>query len=339
MVYVKEKEITKKEINRIGERIKKEEITSEDYTKISEYRQEHSKVTTLFVNSIKNKKIIKDNKAIISRRLKRMPSIIRKLKRFEKMKLSSMQDLGGIRVIFEKLEDVITFSKELKEKTYPENSKNNFQITNEKNYIDTPKEDGYRSIHQIYKYNGSKETLKDYKIELQIRTKLQHQWATAIEIFDIIERTNLKFGEKDRKYNEFFNLVSVLFRQKEQKIYSDIEIKETRKRLKQLNSTYNILDKLDGLTTVKEKVPIDSGNLLMMLDILNKKISYTTNSDYKTINLIYKTLEEEYKDNNFIEIVLVTLDNLKELKKAYPNYFLDAKLFIKEVLNEIEKVQ
>ena len=40
-----------------------------------------------------------DSEAIFAKRLKRHPSIVSKLKRFDTMKLKNMQDIGGCRVI------------------------------------------------------------------------------------------------------------------------------------------------------------------------------------------------------------------------------------------------
>src|SRR2546428_3738699 len=40
-----------------------------------------------------------DNKAIVAQRLKRLPSIELKLRRFKDMRLSQMQDLGGCRAV------------------------------------------------------------------------------------------------------------------------------------------------------------------------------------------------------------------------------------------------
>lgn len=49
-------------------------------------------------------------------------------------------------------------------------------------YISTPKESGYRSLH--LKYKNKNKYRPDYdglQIEIQLRTKLQHIWATAVE--------------------------------------------------------------------------------------------------------------------------------------------------------------
>jgi ppGpp synthetase/RelA/SpoT-type nucleotidyltranferase len=49
-----------------------------------------------------------------------------------------------------------------------------FTFANEKNYIETPADSGYRSIHMVYKYDKGIELRKQCRVEIQIRTRLQH---------------------------------------------------------------------------------------------------------------------------------------------------------------------
>lgn len=44
------------------------------------------------------------------------------------------------------------------------------------------------------------------------------------------------------------------------------------------------------------------------------------------------------RSSYYIELVLISAGNLKEIKKAYPNYFLDTQDFIKIVQTICEKV-
>ena len=43
------------------------------------------------------------------------------------------------------------------------------KIIRENDYIKEPKQDGYRSYHLVFEYQGAKEDIKGYKIELQLR--------------------------------------------------------------------------------------------------------------------------------------------------------------------------
>lgn len=137
-------------------------------------------------------KLQKDGKyenSTLSRRLKRMPSIINKLVRFEGMSAARMQDIAGIRIIFANINQVNSFRNDCI-KSYSEKNNLLFILIDEDDYIFIPKNDGYRSIHQIYEYTGKKyPELKGLKVELQIRTALQHAWSTAIETLDLLNKS------------------------------------------------------------------------------------------------------------------------------------------------------
>jgi len=115
---------------------------------------------------------------IAAQRLKRMPTIIDKLKRYPAMKLTTMQDIGGVRAILASIRDVYKLVDE-----YKDSRRLSHELIDHKDYIQSPRsEDGYRSVHLIYRYKNKLAPNYDgLRIELQIRTKLQHIWATAVE--------------------------------------------------------------------------------------------------------------------------------------------------------------
>ena len=134
---------------------------------------------------------------LISQRLKRTPSIIQKLKINKKMKLARMQDIGGLRVVVDSLENLYNLHDQIRmSESYPA-FKSIF--ANEKDYIKDPKESGYRSLHLIYKYGKNSEESKKCRIEIQLRTKLHHAWATAVEVVGTYLNQPLKqsFGSED----------------------------------------------------------------------------------------------------------------------------------------------
>ena len=334
MVYINDEIVSKKELNRISKRIVENTDTIEDLQKLSDFRAEHSKIIKSFVwslRSIINNKKIKlsnRNRIIISQRLKRLPSIIGKLKRFPELRLSRMQDLAGARIILPNIKDTEEVANYLKNKVYKQKDKNNFLFVREKNYILEPKEDGYRSIHQIFKYQGKKESqLEGYQIELQIRTRLQHQWATSVEIIDSIKQQSLKTGGGDAYYREFFKLSSKLMEYIEFKKYMN-EISDKIKRLSDLDKEFNILKTLSSLRVVtKELEGIKSKEyLILILDYKGNTVRYIPVFE-ENISRDYLMYEQEYKGENN-NVVSVSVENLKNLKKAYPNYFLDAREFV-----------
>ena len=57
-------------------------------------------------------------------------------------------------------------------------------------YINNPKDNGYKSLHVICKCNG-------LPLEIQLRDDTQHAWATLVEITDQIYKTKLKENDDD----------------------------------------------------------------------------------------------------------------------------------------------
>jgi ppGpp synthetase/RelA/SpoT-type nucleotidyltranferase len=78
------------------------------------------------------------------------------------------------------------------------------KLVGQDDYIANPKFSGYRGIHLVYSYfSDRKETFNGLKIEIQIRTQLQHAWATAVEIVGFFRRELLKSGEGDHVWKHF----------------------------------------------------------------------------------------------------------------------------------------
>ncbi len=90
-----------------------------------------------------------------------------------------------------------------------------FELRND--YIRNPKEDGYKSIHLIGKFKNSEGELRS--IELQIRTKVQHSWATAVEIVDLFTNQSLKSNSGKTIWKDFFKHTSDQFALLENSIY------------------------------------------------------------------------------------------------------------------------
>ena len=84
-----------------------------------------------------------DSEALVAQRLKRAPSIIAKLQRFEGMQLSRMQDIGGLRAV---LRSKVELSQL---RTLYEGAYSTHELLSVRDYLNAPKSDGYRSIHQV----------------------------------------------------------------------------------------------------------------------------------------------------------------------------------------------
>ncbi|MDH3695228.1 MAG: RelA/SpoT domain-containing protein, partial [Gammaproteobacteria bacterium] len=70
------------------------------------------------------------------------------------------------------------------------------EFMHEDDYIKTPKMSGYRCLHLVYRFNS--ETRTDYNgllVKIQLRTEIQHAWATAVETVGAFLGQALKASE------------------------------------------------------------------------------------------------------------------------------------------------
>lgn len=115
--------------------------------------------------------------ALLSRRMKRMPFIIGKLRRFPVMEAGRMQDIGGVRVVADTVQDVYALYHAI---AGNEKCSRILELPPD-DCISRPKADGYRRLHQVFRYASRKHPeANGLRIELQIRTRLQHVWATTV---------------------------------------------------------------------------------------------------------------------------------------------------------------
>ena len=216
-----------------------------------------------------------------------------------------------------------------------------------------PKDDGYRSIHLIYKYKSDKEGKKDYNgllIEVQIRSKLQHLWATAIETVDFFTRQAIKSNEGQKEWMDFFKLVSSAFAIIEntpliQKTPTDE--KELYYQIKKKEEELQVIKIMGGwaqAVQVFEKASKEKPNLrffLLELDIIGEKLNITGYPEGQEEKAIakYAKAEKRNQGKREYDVVLVGVDATNDLRKAYPNYFADTKEFLenlKKILNKKE---
>ena len=124
-----------------------------------------------------------DAKAITAQRLKRLPSIQSNLKILENSKLARMQDIGGCRAIVRNIKSINALL-EVYEEANAKSPAGRSKLVGITDYIEDPRLTDYRSIHLLIEYESDTESRLMYnghKIEVQLRTTLQHSWATAVE--------------------------------------------------------------------------------------------------------------------------------------------------------------
>ncbi|MDO8460691.1 MAG: RelA/SpoT domain-containing protein [Nanoarchaeota archaeon] len=355
MVWTKPKGFSKSKIDWAGNVLISETSSTEEKENALEildnWRAIHRYPMHIFKKRLKgvSKKI--DKEALAVQRLKRLPSILKKLQRKyygnnPTMNLSQMQDIAGCRVVMSNVE----LAKRLYKESYIKGDLKHKKV-NEKDYITYPKEDGYRSIHLIYRYKSDKEGKKDYNgllVEVQIRSKLQHLWATAIETVDFFTRQAIKSNEGQREWIYFFRLVSSAFAIMENTSLvpnTPTDEKELYSQIKKKEEELQVIRVMSGwaqAVQVFEKASKERPNLrffLLELDIAGEKLNitgYPKGQEEKGIS-DYAKAEKRNQGKKEYDVVLVGVDATNDLRKAYPNYFADTNEFLenlKKILNK-----
>jgi putative GTP pyrophosphokinase len=305
---------------------------------INEWRASHMYPLNFMKSSLL--KLLNQNNIVpvlISQRLKRLVSITYKLDLNPQMGLGGMQDIGGYRAVLKDTKDLMRLHSLLQ-------STKTHKLLKINDYVADPKPSGYRSIHYIYEYSSTLEQFNGLRIELQIRTKLQHNWATAVETAGIITKTSLKSSQGPDSWLEFFKVISSLFAIKEGfpvlKEHSTRTMEDLMLDCELQSKKLKIIDILTGLRISANQIEtgkIKGDYYIIIINVKEHLVriqSYSKNN-FNQASEDYANIEKSITESEGA-VVLVTSDSIISLKKAYPSYFLDTSEFIAaiEKINE-----
>lgn len=338
----KEMKYTRNQINKAGEALIGEDPFKRQQAMelVTDWRQSHLPVLRelndelteyLTANGIKFE--------FSSHRIKRMQSIVEKLRNNEGMGLGGLQDIGGIRFVFPD-----TDTLELAEAVLQAFNPKNFERKKEYDYVGNPKPSGYRSVHYVYKCVSENPDCNGLQIELQIRTQLQHSWAMAVETASLISGTSLKASIQDGSvWRDFFKLVSAVFSKKEARPvleeYSDYNDEQLCERYFYFAEEHKLVDTLRALRVAvdydQHKKAGDS-YCLLIINFVRKRVGfrYFDTAEEAMASDMFTKMEQTITSDE--AALMVSMEKIEELQKAYPSYFLDTGKFI-EVLKEFER--
>ncbi len=298
---------------------------------INNWRSSHAYPLNTFQITLRTKARKIEGNAIIAQRSKRLESIHKKLLSKPTMRMTQMQDIAGCRAVFTRIKDVYKLVTEYK------SSRFDHKFRNEKDYISNPKPDGYRCYHLVYEYRGTRSETSVYsglRVEVQIRTKMQHAWATAVEAVGIFTKQALKSNQGNQDWLRFFSLMGSAIAAIERTspvpetptqkdaLIAEIAALANQLHVKEMLQAYNAT-----ITTLGSAK--DEKYFIVEMDPEEHKITVRRfkAKQSEEANTLYTKLESNIPDNSSIQVVLVSVDNVNALKRAYPNYFLDTDSF------------
>lgn len=312
---------------------------------LNNWRSAHGYPLNTFQVNLRNSARSVDSSAIIAQRTKRLVSIASKLERFPTMKLSQMQDIGGCRAVVKSVAAV----KKLGD-FYQKTSRIKHKLASCDDYIKMPQKSGYRGMHLVYRYYSDKRGTKvynDLKIEMQLRSQYQHAWATAVETVGMFIRQALKSSVGEADWLRFFALMgsAIALRENSQLVPNTPTnrsglIAELDDYTDKLNVESRLRAYGDALKTIEEG-PGDSHYYLLNLDpdqnrlvVKGFKLEQIAQAESE-----YAESEKYVKSHPGTDAVLVAVDSITALQRAYPNYFADTRVFVELLIQALAGYQ
>lgn len=306
---------------------------NESYRIVQNWMDCHAFPLIVFQRMLRRRAREIDPKVTVAKRIKRLPSVMNKLDRESQMKLSQMQDLGGCRAIVADVSSVYRLDnlfKEIDQTASPPWTIKRYD------YIKNPKSDGYRGVHIVGRYVARHERYKPWegqRIEIQLRSKLQHAFATAVETVTTFTSHRLKFGGGPDAWRRFFALMgsALAYREATPPTEGTPEDQvQLAAELRQLSIELGVKPCLtgwtDALTQLRRRNIRDYKWLLVVLNRRDNSVEVTGYKDMMEASSVTSSIEKA-RDKD-IDAVRVWVNSITELKRAYPNYYADTREFI-----------
>lgn len=184
---------------------------------------------------------------------------------------------------------------------------------------------------------------KKFRVEAQLRTLKQHWWSTAVEIIDIIENTKIKNlshlgneckSHRQLQWEKLLKITSDLIANEEGAIsLTDKEVNVKTIELRGIERDLNAIDRLNSFEMINDQIDIVSkklrmGQIVLVVDEKEKKVieKYKI-TEQKNAAAIYDFLEKTYAEIEGNNVLLVSVESIAKLAKAYPNYVGDCSQF------------
>jgi ppGpp synthetase/RelA/SpoT-type nucleotidyltranferase len=337
---------SKRRVDRAGEQLVDPETTRADRAKalevVNNWRSSHAyPLNTFQMNLRYHAGQVDPANNIVAQRMKRLPSIEKKIVRFHGMGLSRMQDLGGCRAVVSSVAQVDELVKRYN------GSRANHELYAYNDYIEEPQDTGYRSYHLKFKHFSKKSEFDGLRIEIQLRSAVQHAWATAVETVDFFTRQALKSSQGSPEWLRFFALMGseIAFREASAPVPGvPVKLPDVRSEIADLARALNAVPKLQtygaALKAITDEQFPDSHFFLLTLNTSESAPSLAVRGfrkeEQEAAALAYEHGEAATANNADMDSVLVSVDSMTALRKAYPNYFADTRAFVTLVQRAIQ---
>lgn len=262
----------------------------------------------------------------LAQRLKRKPQIVRKLNRLS-VRLSQLQDIGGCRIIFPNNTIIDEFISYISDKT---KKGKYFTIIKITDYREKGRDiSGYRAVHLILERNG-------YKVELQLRSNIQHYWCESIERTSVIYGKHLKENQGDPIVIKYFKLLSDAFHDIEKNIRPSandvIEIDKHKihsEKIIKESDTYNVFNSSVNIDFIRGMISRESGikhhfnNWIIIFNWTSGQFMSWQITERNPDSAIkaYSDCEKKWPAEQGYEVVMIGSSNVATIQKTHNHYF------------------
>jgi hypothetical protein len=261
-----------------------------------------------------------------------------------------MQDIGGCRAVVESIAQVYELHQLYKK------SRSHHELVGEDDYISAPKISGYRSLHLVYCFKSrSRPEYDKLLVEIQLRTRTQHAWATAVETVGVVIGQALKSSEGEQAWLSFFQYAASALAMSEHaasipgiqgtsraiaralsRMIKDLHV---RKKLDAYRKALKHTEKLDAKKAGYYLLVLLPDTPELQIISFSKRNAEAAYREYERFERFLPqahqgrqlSLFPELSDYTGAQAVLIGADSLRSIRESYPNYYLDTKVFLDEI--------
>lgn len=183
------------------------------------------------------------------------------------------------------------------------------------------------------------------RVEVQIRSALQHIWATAVETAGTFQREALKSNKGSKHWRRFFSLMGTAFAAREgtAPVPNTPTAAALKSELQKLVTDLQVVPRLTAYGhAIREIEQTAAGARYYLLELLPGEVGGSSTititgfraRELETATKAYQKAEQAATGKG-TDVVLVSVESLDALRRAYPSYFLDTSQFIDAVREAI----
>jgi putative GTP pyrophosphokinase len=340
--------ISKNAINKIGQLLASDDASigevEDARRQLSDWRAAHLWPLHCLANDLVSRLERLKMDAIVAMRLKRLFRIVAKLQIHEGMAISRMHDIAGIRIIVPTIEDVKALADDIV-RNPPERA----EVKKVYDYIESPKDNGYRSIHLALGHKESGAGYDGLLLELQIRTEAEHAWASSVEVNGITSGQHIKYDEGLPEWARFFQIGSeLLARSESTPSLSEFDGVEQQPLIDEFRTLQEKLDAFNVMLSQRVRNHRDLPQVESSTDEMGACFLFEFGNDPKELTIFpfpadrqeeailrYASAEQRLAfAEGHLAPILVSVSSIDKLPVAYQTFFLDCSPYV-ELLKKL----